>query len=94
MRNRSADAAVTAFILVAIKLIVMWGFIIACGAIFIPYAIETWAAWLGHAVAIQWWKGLLIGIVLGIITRRGIIWIAVSSAVITWLVGFCGFTGF
>lgn len=93
-RNRSADAAVSAFILTAGWLIISWGFILACGAWLIPYSIETWAAWIGHSVVIEWWKGLMIGIIVGIILRRGIIWLAVSSALITWLFAFCGFTGF
>lgn len=94
MRRRNADAAVTAFLLTAGWLIISWGFILACGTLLIPYSIETWAGWIGHAVVIEWWKGLLIGIIVGIILRTGMVWLAVSSAVITWLFMFCGFTGF
>lgn len=93
-RNRSADAAVSAFILTAGWLIISWGFILACGVLLIPYTIETWAAWLGHAVVIEWWKGLLIGIVVGVVLRTGMVYFAVSTALITWLFAFFGFTGF
>ena len=93
-RNRSADAAVTAFFLTAGWLIVSWCFILACGAVLIPYTIETWAAWFGHAVVIEWWKGLLIGIIVGVILRTGMVYLAVTTALITWLLALCGFTGF
>lgn len=92
--SRNADAAVTAFILVMLRLIFVWGGILLCGAVFIPYTIETWAAWLGHVVVIEWWKGLLIGFVAGFILRQGIIWLAISTALVTWVFAFFGFTGF
>ena len=92
--SRNADAAVTAVVLSVLGFLVLWGFVFLCGALLIPYSVETWAGWLGHAVEIQWWKGLLIGIIAGIILHRGILWVAVTSALITWLVALCGFTGF
>lgn len=92
--SRNADAAVTAVVLSVLGFLVLWGFVFVCGAWLIPYSVETWAAWLGHTVVIQWWKGLLIGFIAGILLRRGILWVAVTSALITWLVALCGFTGF
>lgn len=92
--SRNADAAVTAVVLSVLGFLVLWGFVVVCGAWLIPYSVETWAAWLGHTVVIEWWKGLLIGLIAGILLRRGILWVAVTSALITWLVALCGFTGF
>lgn len=94
MRHRSSDAAVTAGAIFFLRIFIIWGFIIACGALLIPYSIETWAIWLGHSVVIEWWKGLMIGIIVGIILRRGIIWLAISTALVTWAFSFFGFTGF
>ncbi|MNI82963.1 hypothetical protein D3C73_1397270 [compost metagenome] len=92
-RNNNADAAVTAVVLFGFKLLWMYGLIILSGIFLVPYVIETWAAWFGHAITIEWWKGLLIGLVAGIITGRGIVWFGVMAALVTWLVALCGFTG-
>lgn len=92
--SRSADAAVTGVVLVLLRLILVWGGILLCGAVLIPYTVETWFAWFGHCIVVEWWKGLLIGIIVGFILRRGVIWLAVSTALVTWVFAFFGFTGF
>lgn len=93
MRNRNADAAVTAVVLVGLKLLWMYGLIIISGIVLVPYVIETWAAWFHHPVVIEWWKGLVIGILAGIITGRGIVWFGISAALVTWIFALCGFVG-
>lgn len=75
--------------LIVVILLVLWA-----GAVLIPYTVETWAGWLGHSVFIEWWKGIIIGIIGGIITRTGIMYIAIVCALITWAFELCNFTGF
>lgn len=86
----------TGFVLSAglIWILFVIGIVLWAGAVLVPYTIETWAAWAGHAVTIEWWKGIIIGLIGGIITRTGIIYIAVVCALITWAFELCNFTGF
>ena len=69
------------------------GIVLWAGAVLVPYTIETWAGWLGYAVTIEWWKGIILGLIGGIITRTGIIYIAVVCALITYAFELCNFTG-
>lgn len=95
MRNKhSADAAITAAVVGLAWVVFVIGIVLLAGAVLVPYTVETWAAWLGHTVVIQWWKGIIIGVIGGIITRTGIVYIAITCALITWLMQLCGFTGF
>ena len=65
-----------------------------CSAVLIPYTVESWAGWLGHAVKIAWWQGLIVGLIAGMVTRTGIVYLSIVCALITWAFEICGFTGF
>lgn len=69
--------------------VVLWA-----GAVLVPYTVETWAMWLGHPITIEWWKGMIIGFIGGLITRTGIVYIAIVCALVTWAFELCNFTGF
>lgn len=49
-----------AFIVFAVVLVVFW---VLVNAILWPYTINTWLEYLGREGVIQWWQGVLIGLV-------------------------------
>lgn len=65
-----------------------------CAIVFVPYVIETWGTWMGYHPVIEWWKGVLIYLALGLFTRVASIYTVSAAALITGLFELCGFAGF
>lgn len=70
------------------------GIALVCAVVFVPYVIETWGTWMGYHPVIEWWKGILIYLVLGLFTRYASICTVTFAAIITGLFQLCGFAGF
>lgn len=65
-----------------------------CAVVFVPYVIETWGAWMGYHLVIEWWKGILIYVAFGLLTRYASIYTVSAAALITWVFAASGFVGF
>lgn len=75
-------------------LLVVIGIIAWCSAVLIPYTVESWTGWLGYVVKIDWWQGLVVGLIAGLVTRSGIVYLSIVCALITYAFEICNFTGF
>lgn len=63
----------------SLAILIVWLLCVALGAVLWPYTINTWLTILGKPPTVEWWHGLILGI-LPVFSQ-----LTIPAAVVTWV---------